>query len=121
MGIDTGIEKLGAAHAGRLKWDLSQTSDDSESPEDPNGPDTPDSPDDPETSDGRRLRRSRNRETVVDALLALYNEENWIRARPTWLSGPGSPPDPCSATSPMSTTWLERRSTASTPSCCPGH
>lgn len=76
MGIDTGIEKLGAAHAGRLKRDLSQTSDDSESPEDPNGPDTPDSPDDPETSDGRRLRRSRNRETVVDALLALYNEGN---------------------------------------------
>lgn len=76
MGIDTGIGSFGAARTGRLKRDLSQTSDASQSSEDPDGPDTPDSPDEPETSDGRRLRRSRNRETVVDALLALYSEGN---------------------------------------------
>jgi AcrR family transcriptional regulator len=78
MGIKTGIETLGAAHAGRLKREsgLSQTSDESESSGDPDAPDAPDSPEEPETSDGRRLRRSRNRETVVDALLALYGEGN---------------------------------------------
>lgn len=32
--------------------------------------------DSPDTSDGRRLRRSRNRDTVVDALLALYRDGN---------------------------------------------
>lgn len=75
MGIDTGIESFGAGHVGRLKRDLTQTSDDAESPDDPDGPETPDSPEGSE-SDGRRLRRSRNRETVVDALLALYSEGN---------------------------------------------
>ncbi len=75
MAAKTGIETLGAARAGRLKRELAraQTSDDTEGPD---APDTPDGPDDPETSDGRRLRRSRNRESVVDALLALYSEGN---------------------------------------------
>jgi AcrR family transcriptional regulator len=55
-----------------------QKSDGSESDtaDNPDLPATPDSSGDPETSDGRRLRRSRNRETVVDALLALYGEGN---------------------------------------------
>ena len=84
MGIDTGMDKgtepLGGTHAGRLKRDLGRAqepdSSDSGGSESPEGSDAPDSSDDPGTSDGRRLRRSRNRETVVDALLALYSEGN---------------------------------------------
>ncbi|HEV3266367.1 MAG TPA: TetR/AcrR family transcriptional regulator [Acidimicrobiales bacterium] len=75
MGTNTGAGTFGSARTGRLKREsgLAQKSEDSTG-----GPDTPDVADgqDDLESDGRRLRRSRNREAVVDALLALYSEGN---------------------------------------------
>src|SRR5665213_888534 len=75
MGRDTGAGTFGTARTGRLKQEsgLALKSETSAG-----GPDTPDIPDGQEDleSDGRRLRRSRNREAVVDALLALYSEGN---------------------------------------------
>jgi len=74
MGRDTGAGTFGSARTGRLKRESGLAERETSA----GGPDTPDVPDgqkDPE-SDGRRLRRSRNREAVVDALLALYSEGN---------------------------------------------
>ncbi len=74
MGRDTGPGTFGA-RTGRLKRESGLAQRSETSTVGPDTPDLPDGQDDPE-SDGRRLRRSRNRETVVDALLALYSEGN---------------------------------------------
>ena len=51
----------------RMESDFSEVSDSPEASEESESPDT---------SDGRHLRRSRNRDSVVDALLALYRDGN---------------------------------------------
>jgi TetR/AcrR family transcriptional regulator of autoinduction and epiphytic fitness len=68
------VNTIPRTSADRLKRE-SEFSDGSNGAEVPES-DSPDDADAPDLSDGRRLRRSRNRDAVVDALLALYQDGN---------------------------------------------
>jgi AcrR family transcriptional regulator len=68
------MDSFPRARAGRLRRE-SDFSGGSDSPEDAEDADSPENSDGPD-SDGRHLRRSRNREAVVLALLELYREGN---------------------------------------------
>jgi AcrR family transcriptional regulator len=68
------IHTIPRTSADRLRRE-SEFSDDSNGAEAPES-DSAEDGDGPDLSDGRRLRRSRNRDAVVDALLALYRDGN---------------------------------------------
>ena len=69
---------------------------------DPAGPGPTDRPG--SGTDGRQLRRRRNREAVVEALLDLYREGNLRPSTEEIAARSGLSPAPCSATSTTSTT-----------------